>query len=83
MTSTSPYATEQSMQQLKTFDDLESQLTEYISEKTSLEDELGRLHQRGGKTLKEKNRVKQVEARLITVRQDIASMRKKLAMKPS
>lgn len=43
----------------------------------------GRLHQRGGKTLKDRTRFVQVEARMDELSKDIARTRKELTQKPS
>jgi len=40
--SSSPYATEHTTSQMQNFEDLERQLTSLMTEKTSLEEELGR-----------------------------------------
>jgi hypothetical protein len=40
------------------------------------------LHQRGGKTLKERTRLTQVEMRLIEVEKEIAQLRRQLTLKP-
>ena len=61
---TTPFATESSLeQQIATFDAIERKLTGLMTEKTTLEEELSRLHQRGGKTLKERTRLVQVTYR--------------------
>ena len=41
-----------------------------------------RLHQRGGKTLKERTRSQQIEIRLKDISKDIASIRRQLTSKP-
>jgi hypothetical protein len=40
------------------------------------------LHQRGGKTLKERTRLTQVEMRLMEVEKEIAQLRRQLTLKP-
>jgi hypothetical protein len=78
----SPFATDATQSELESFDALDRELTTLMTEKKELDDEQGRLHQRGGKTLKERTRLKQVEARLLVLGRDVSGLRKKLALKP-
>lgn len=79
----SPFATADTSAELRGFDELDRSLTALMTEKMSLDDELERLQQRGGKTLKEKTRAKVVEARLGDLGKEIAVLRRNLALKPS
>lgn len=82
LSSSSPFATAATESDLQSFDELESQLTALMSEKSDLTQELERLHQRGGKTLKERTRFVQVEARLDALGKEIGRARRALAKKP-
>ena len=53
-----------------------------MTERTSLL-ECERLHQRGGKTLKERTRLTEVELRLSELNKEISSTRRSLTSKPS
>jgi len=79
----SPFATEATSDALRSFEEMERELTSYMTEKTALEEELARLHQRGGRTLKDRTRTTQVEGRLGDLSKDIARIRRDLATKPS
>ena len=81
--SDAPWATESSSVELaKVYDETERVLTTYITEKTNLKDESDRLHQRGGRTLKERTRLVQVEYRLDELEKEISNTRKKLLARP-
>lgn len=73
-----PYGTEDTALLQSKFDDLEKNLTSLMTEKTSLMEESEKLHQRGGKTLKERTRLTQVELRLKELGKDISNIRKEL-----
>ena len=73
-----PYGTEDTAIMQSKFDDLEKNLTSLMTEKTSLMEESEKLHQRGGKTLKERTRLTQVELRLKELGKDISNIRKEL-----
>lgn len=63
-----PFATQATLEQeLSDFDSLEKSLTGLMAEKTSLEEELSKLYQRGGKTLKERTRIVQVGIKFVTI----------------
>ena len=84
VSNTTPFGTDNTSATIsKTFDELEKKLTTLMSEKTSLQDETEKLHQRGGKTLKERTRLTQAEARLKEVGKEISDTRKALLGKPS
>lgn len=79
-----PFATEKSAAALSAaFEAIDRRLTELISEKALLREESARLHQRGGKTLKERTRLTQVEMRLGELDREISATRKQLTAKPS
>lgn len=79
-----PFATESSAAALvAAFDAVEKQLTALITEKNLLREESAKLHQKGGKTLKDRTRLVQVEMRLGELDKDIAATRKQLTTKPS
>jgi regulator of replication initiation timing len=78
----SPFATDSTASELHQFDHLDRALTEMMTEKTHLDEEASRLHQRGGKTLKERTRLKQVEARLKGLGKEISDIRRELSLKP-
>ncbi len=42
-----------------------------------------RLHQRGGRTLLERNRTKQIEAKMTELGKEIAIIRKELSLRPN
>ncbi len=84
VSNTTPFGTDNISATIsKTFDELEKKLTALMSEKTALQDETEKLHQRGGKTLKERTRLTQAEARLKEVGKEISATRKELLGKPS
>jgi hypothetical protein len=64
------------------YDVLESRLTDLTRERGSLQVEGERLHQRGCKTLKERTRMTQIEARMGDIGKQIAELRRSLAGKP-
>ena len=79
----SPWATEMSSSDLATaFDALERSLTSLITERTGLRAESEKLHGRGGKTLRDRTRLVQVEMRLGEVEKEISSSRKQLLTRP-
>ena len=79
----SPWATEMSSSDLATaFDALERSLTSLIPEQTGLRAESEKLHGRGGKTLRDRTRLVQVEMRLGEVEKGISSSRKQLLTRP-
>ena len=81
--SASPWATQETSQELHARIDLiDTHLTSLISEKTSLFAESNKLHQRGGKTLKDRSRLNTIEIRLKELDKDIASDRRQLASRP-
>lgn len=82
-TGSSPFATDDDIGAMASFEELDNRLTSLMSEKSNLDDECNRLHQRGGKTLKERTRLKQVEARLGVIGKEVSGLRKELAMKPA
>jgi len=77
-----PFATESTAAELESFEALDRELTSLMTEKKDLDEEQARLHQRGGKTLKERTRLKQVEARLLVVGREVSGLRRQLALKP-
>ena len=84
VSNTTPFGTDNISATIsKTFDELERKLTALMTEKTALQDETEKLHQRGGKTLKERTRLTQAEARLKEVSKEISATRKELLGKPS
>lgn len=79
-----PFATEQSAAEIsKVYADIDRKLTYLMTERTTLHEEYERLHQRGGKTLKERTRLTEVELRLGELNKEISSARKSLTSKPS
>jgi chorismate mutase len=81
--SASPWATSASSSELSArFDAIDKNLTVLITERTNLVDESSRLHQRGGKTLRERSRLAAVELRLSELEREISTDRKQLAARP-
>ncbi len=79
----SPWATLTTSSELSArFDAIDRNLTALIAEKTSLMDESSKLHQRGGKTLKERSRLAAVELRLKELEKEISNDRRQLAARP-
>jgi hypothetical protein len=79
-----PFGTDQSKAiDMSSFDDADNRLTVLMTEKSVLYEESARLQQKGGKVLKERTRLQQVDARLIEVGKEIAYERKILTGKPA
>jgi hypothetical protein len=79
-----PFGTDQSKAiDMSSFDDADNRLTALMTEKSVLYEESARLQQKGGKVLKERTRLQQVDARLIEVGKEIAYERKILTGKPA
>jgi hypothetical protein len=79
-----PFGTDQSKAiDMTSFDDADNRLTALMTEKSVLYEESARLQQKGGKVLKERTRLQQVDARLIEVGKEIAYERKILTGKPA
>lgn len=78
-----PFGTDQSKNiDMTSFDDADNRLTALMTEKSVLYEESARLQQKGGKVLKERTRLQQVDVRLIEVGKEIAYQRKILTGKP-
>lgn len=79
-----PFGTDQSKAiDMTSFDDADNRLTALMTEKSVLYEESARLQQKGGKVLRERTRLQQVDARLIEVGKEIAYERKILTGKPA
>ena len=79
----SPWATEMSSNDLAAaYEGLEKTLTSLITERTGLQAEAEKLHGRGGKTLRDRTRLVQVDMRLGEVEREISSSRKQLLTRP-
>lgn len=61
---------------------MDKNLTLLMLEKSSLHSEYERLQQRGGKTIKERSRITQIELRMNIINKEIANIRKVLSSKP-
>ena len=79
-----PFATEQSAAEIsKVYAEIDKKLTYLMTERTALHEECEKLHQRGGKTLRERTRLTEVELRLGELNKEISLTRKSLTSKPS